>query len=159
MTEIIAIAVASLFFMIGLIGTLLPVLPGPLVIWFGMLVYSFILGFEELGIYFFIFQGLLALAVMGVDYLFSAMGSRYFGGSKAAFYGAAGGLLIGLFFFPFGLLLGPFLGATLAELLSKRKSSESLKSGVGALIGFLGALPVKLVIEAVMIIWFITSIY
>ncbi len=158
MIEVIAVIVALLFFLAGLIGTLLPVMPGPLLIWLGILVYSLIAGFDKTGASFIIIQGLLALSVMGIDYLFAAMGSRIFGGSKAALWGAALGLFTGLFFFPYGLLLGPFLGATLAELIFRSKADRALRSGIGASLGFFGALPVKLVIEAVMITWFVVRI-
>ncbi len=159
MLEVIALIVAIIFFMIGLLGTLLPVLPGPLMIWLAMLIYGFIAGFDKLGLYFMLAQAALALMVMGVDYLFTALGSRYFGGSKAAFWGAAGGLLIGIFFFPIGLIIGPFLGAALADLLFRRRTDQALRSGVGASLGFLSALPIKLLIEAVMIVWFIVRIF
>lgn len=158
MIEIIALVVASLFFLVGLIGTLLPVMPGAPVIWGGMLVYGFIAGFENLGFFFLAAQALLALTVMGVDYLFTAMGSHYFGGSKAALWGAAGGLLVGLFFFPIGLLIGPFLGAALADLLFRRRTDLAVKSGIGASLGFLSALPIKLTLEAVMITWFVLRV-
>ncbi len=156
--DILALIVAMLFFLVGLVGTLVPIMPGPPTIWLGMLVYGFIAGFDDFSVFFFVAQAILALAVMGVDYLFSGMGSRYFGGSKAGFWGAAIGLLIGLFFFPFGLLLGPFLGAVIAELIYRRQTAQAIMSGFGASIGFFGALPFKLILEAVMIVWFITNI-
>ncbi len=158
MIEIIAMIVAALFFLTGLAGTILPVMPGAPVIWLGMIIYGLIAGFDNLGFYFFLGQGALAVAVMAVDYLFTALGSRYFGGSKAALWGAAAGLLIGLFFFPLGLLVGPFLGAALADLLFRGNREQAIQAGFGATVGFLGALPVKLAIEAVMIAWFIVRI-
>lgn len=159
MLNIIALIIASLFFLIGLVGTLVPIMPGAPIIWLGMLIYGLIAGFENFGPVFFIVQALLALSVMGVDYLFTAMGSHYFGGSKAAIWGAAGGLLVGLFFFPIGLLIGPFIGATAADLLFRRKTAPAVRSGIGASLGFLSALPIKLAIETVMIIWFIFRIF
>lgn len=158
MSETIAIIVASIFFLVGLAGTLLPVLPGVSLIWLGMLVYGLIAGFENLSIYFFLGQALLALIVMGVDYLFTAMGSRYFGGSKAALWGAAVGLMIGMMFFPIGFLIGPFLGAALADFLFRRRTDQALRSGVGASAGVWIALPIKLTIEIIMITWFIVRI-
>jgi len=159
MIEIIALIIAVIFFLAGLVGTLFPGMPGPPLIWAGMLVYGFIAGFEDIGATFLVIQAVFALMVMGVDYLFSALGSRVFGGSKAALWGAALGLLIGLFFFPYGLLLGPFLGAAAAELLVRSKSDQVIRSGIGATLGFWGALPIKLVLEAVMITWFIVRIF
>ncbi len=158
MIEVIALIVASLFFLVGLIGTLFPIMPGPPVIWLGMLIYGFIAGFENLGLYFMLAQAALVVAVMAVDYAFTALGSRYLGGSKAAFWGAAAGLLVGVFFFPFGLILGPFLGAAIADFIYRRNTDLAIKSGFGASLGFLSALPIKIAIEAVMITWFIVRI-
>lgn len=158
MTETIALTVAGILFLAGLAGTLLPVLPGPLFIWIGMLLYGLIAGFENTGPGFLMMQALLALCVFGVDYFFSALGTRYFGGSRAALWGAAIGLMFGVLFFPVGLLVGPFAGAAIADLLFRGRAVQALKSGVGASIGFWIALPVKLGLEAVMIIWFILRI-
>ncbi len=159
MIEIIAVVVAFILFLAGLFGTLFPGMPGPPLVWLGMLVYGFIAGFENLGTFFLVAQALLALMVMGVDYLFSALGSKVFGGSRASLWGAALGLLVGLFFFPYGLLLGPFLGAGVAEMLARSKSDQVFRSGVGATLGFWGALPIKLFLEAIMITWFIIRIF
>ncbi len=159
MTQIIALVVTTLLFLVGLFGTLFPIIPGAPIIWLGMLVYGFIAGFENLGLVFFLVQGLLALTVMGVDYLFAAMGTRYFGGKKAALVGAAAGLMIGLLFFPIGLLIGPFLGAVIADLIFRRHTGQALKAGVGASLGFWSALPIKLAIETVMITWFIIRVF
>ena len=158
LTEIVAIITASLIFLLGLTGTLLPVLPGAPVIWLGMLIYGLLAGFDNLGLYFFLAQALLALSVMAVDYLFTAMGSKYFGGTKAAFWGAALGLFAGLFFFPVGLLVGPFIGAALADLIYRGRTEQAVKAGLGASLGFWIALPIKLLIEAVMIGWFFIRI-
>ncbi len=158
MINVLAVIVTAILFLIGITGTLLPVLPGAPVIWLGMLVYGLLIGFDNLGLFFFVGQALLALAVMGVDYLFTTMGSRYFGGSKAALWGAAAGLLIGLMFFPIGLLIGPFLGATIADFIFRRRADQAIKSGVGASLGFWSALPIKLILEGIMITWFVLSI-
>jgi len=115
MSDIIAIIVVSVFFLASLVGTVLPIIPEAPLIVVGMVVYGLIAGFDELSLYFFIGQIILALAIIGVDYLTTAIGSRYFGGTKAAMWGSAIGLLVGLLFFPIGLLIGPFLGAALAD--------------------------------------------
>ncbi len=157
--EIAALIIASLFFIAGILGSIVPVLPGAPLIWVGMVIYGAMAGFEGLTWWFFTGQGLLALLIMGVDYIASALGSRYFGGTKAAFWGAMIGLLAGLFFFPIGLLIGPFAGAVIAELIFARKADQALKAGLGAFIGFWGGLPIKLLLEAGMIIWFVVTIF
>lgn len=156
--EIVAWIVAIIFFLAGFFGTLIPILPGAPMIWAGMLLFGLITGFEKLDTVFYLLQAALALSVMGVDYLATALGSRYFGGSRAAIWGAVLGLIAGLFFIPIGLLIGPFLGAVLLELLFTRKTAQSIRSGIGAALGFWCGFAVKLTIEAGMIYWFITRV-
>jgi uncharacterized protein YqgC (DUF456 family) len=155
---IAAFIVASLFFAAGIVGTFAPVLPGSPLIWLGMLIFGFMTGFEKLNWVFFLLQGLLAAAVMGVDYLATALGSRYFGASKAAVFGALLGLVVGLFFFPIGLLVGPFAGAVLLELIFTRESNTALRSGLGAVIGFWSGIILKLILETGMIVWFFIEV-
>jgi uncharacterized protein len=159
MSDTIAIIVVSIFFIASLIGTVLPIIPEAPLIVVGMVIYGFIAGFDDLGIYFFIGQTILALSIIGVDYLTTAIGSRYFGGSKAAMWGSALGLLVGLLFFPIGLLIGPFLGAALADYIFRGNTDQAIRSGVGASLGFWSALPIKLVLKGIMMVWFFTRIF
>ena len=158
MSDTIAIIVVSIFFLASLVGTVLPIIPEAPLIVIGMVIYGLIAGFDKLSLSFFIGQIVLALAVIGVDYMTTAIGSRYFGGSKAAMWGSAIGLLIGLLFFPIGLLIGPFLGAALADYIFRRRTDQAIRSGVGASLGFWSALPIKLVLKVIMIGWFFTTI-
>lgn len=155
---VVALILTLLLFIAGMVGTVAPVLPGAPLIWLGMLLYGLLTGFANLSKTFFLVQALLALAVMGIDYLATALGSRYFGASKAAVYGALVGLAAGLFFFPLGLLVGPFAGATLFELLHTRRLATALRSGWGALVGFWGGAVLKLILELGMIIWFLITV-
>ncbi len=159
MSDTIAIIVVSIFFIASLIGTVLPIIPEAPLIVVGMVIYGFIAGFDDLGIYFFIGQTILALSIIGVDYLTTAIGSRYFGGSKAAMWGSALGLLVGLLFFPIGLLIGPFLGAALADYIFRGNTDQAIRSGVGASLGFWSALPIKLILKGIMVVWFFTRIF
>jgi uncharacterized protein len=157
--EIVALIAASLLFLAGIIGSFAPVLPGAPLIWAGMLVYGLITGFAKLDLLFYVLQGSLALAIMGVDYAATALGSRYFGASKAAVFGAVCGLAAGLFFFfPIGLIIGPFLGAMLAELIYSRRTGQAVRSGLGATLGFWGGLFFKLVLAGGMLVWFFARV-
>lgn len=157
--EVLALGIASVLFAAGIIGLFVPVLPESPLILAGMIVYGLIAGFEELGLFFFIAQSCLALAVMGVDYLATALGSRWFGASRLAAIGAILGLIAGFFFFPIGVIVGPFLGAVLLELAISRKVETALLSGLGAVIGFWGGVAGKLVLEAAMITWFFIRVF
>ncbi len=159
MQNLLTLLLVTLLFLTGLVGTVLPVLPGSPLIFSGIVVYGLLNGFAELGAGFLLAQAFLAALVIAADYIFAAFGSHYFGGSKQALFGAAAGLLVGLFFLPAGLILGPFIGATLADLLFRGSAQKALKSGLGASLGLLGALPVKLALETIMIVWFIIRIF
>jgi uncharacterized protein YqgC (DUF456 family) len=156
--EVVGLIVASIFFLAGIAGTFVPVLPGAPLIWSGMLIYGFITGFEKLDLFFFIIQGGLALVMLVIDYAATAMGSRCFGASKAAIAGAALGFLIGLYFFPFGLLIGPFLGAVLLELIFSRQADRALRAGLGAALGFWAGFAVKLLLAGAMVAWFFVKV-
>ncbi len=153
-----AYIVAVIFFITGIVGTFAPVLPGAPLIWLGMLLFGLLTGFENLPWSFFLLQGLLAIAVMGIDYLATALGSRYFGASRAAVLGALAGLVAGLFFLPVGLLVGPFLGAMLFEYLAKRQFEGAVRAGLGAVIGFWSGALFKLFLELGMIAWFLITV-
>lgn len=155
----VALVLAIILFLTGVAGIILPALPGIPLIWVGMLLYGLMTGFQTLSAKFLIIQGLLAVASLVLDYVTAALGSRYFGGSKASTWGAAIGLLAGFSFFPLGLFLGPFLGAFIAELIYTQEPVQSLRSGAGALLGFWGGLPLKLILAAAMIIWFFIVIF
>lgn len=155
----VAVIITAAFFILGIIGTLLPVLPGALTIWAGMLIYGFFTDFKGLSFTFYIIQGLIVVAVMFVDYFAAALGTKYYGGSRKAVWGTVLGTIPGLVFFgPAGVIIGPFAGAVIAELVQGRPIPEAFRSGIGSLIGFLGGTVVKFTFEAAMIIWFLWRI-
>ena len=157
--SIIGIILAVVFFTIGVLGTILPALPGAPLIWLGMLIYGFFVKFQNLPLVFYIGQGLVVLLIFLIDYLASIWGVRRYGGSKEAVWGSVlGGLLGILVLGPFGLIFGPFVGAVVGELYRRSSLDKALEVGMGTLLGFLGGAVLKLSIEAVMIIWFFMAV-
>lgn len=151
---------AILLFILGIIGTFLPVLPGAALIWLGMLLYGFMTGFANLPLEFYVLQGLAVILVMVVDYGAAAWGTKRFGGTRKAALGAALGLLLGLVVLgPAGIIFGPFLGAFLGEIIGGMPAERAWRSSFGALIGLVGGLFLKVGIEAIMIIWFFRNIF
>lgn len=143
------------FFIAGIIGTILPALPGAPLIWLGMLIYGFIVEFNNLPWTFYLGQGLAVALIFLIDYLSGIWGVRRYGGSRSAVWGSIlGGLLGVILMGPFGLIIGPFAGAVIGELSQKKPVEKAFQVGVGTLIGFFGGTILKLAVEVLMIVWF-----
>ena len=148
-------ALAVILFMAGLLGCVLPY-PGTMIVLGGCVAWAVAQGAPYPGYGLWALLAVLALVGCFTDTIFSLMGAKRFGSSRAAVWCSALGLFIGAFFFPLGLILGPFLGAFLAEmLLVQRNLGDSAKSGAGALLGALAGMAVKFLIAGgILLIFF-----
>ena len=156
----LGLIIAFIFFVAGLAGTVLPVLPGAPLILLGMVIYGLFAGFVKFTWGFFIWQAIAVVLTFFIDYLASIWGIRRSRGSKAALWGSIIGLTGGIMVLgPAGIILGPFLGAFLGEFLVKQSFDRALQTGIGSLVGLLGGTVLKLIIELTMIIWFFMVIY
>lgn len=148
------------FVFLGIIGSFLPILPGPLTGWVGLLLLHLTKAVPQnwtfLGITLFI-----ALVIFILDYFIPAMGTKKFGGTKYGAYGTTIGLLIGLFSpIPFGILIGAFLGALIGELLYDSKdTNRAIKASFGAFLGFLASVTIKFSIAAVFFVLFLIKVW
>ena len=137
---------AAVFVVVGIAGTVLPALPGPPLVFLGLLAAAWADGFAKVGPVTLFVLGLLTALTLAVDLGATALGARKFGAGKAAIAGAALGALAGLFFGLPGLLLGPFLGAVLGELLTTKDLIQAQRAGFGAwaglILGTLGKLAI-----------------
>lgn len=142
---------AAVIVIVGLAGTVLPVIPGALLIFGGLFLAAWAEGFARVG-----FVGLSIIAVLGVlsfvaDFFGTLLGAKRVGASGQALVGAAIGGLVGLLFGIPGIILGPFAGAVLGELLATRKLVQAGKVGAGTWVGLLAASVLKVVIAFLMI--------
>lgn len=128
---------AALLALVGLAGTVLPGLPGTVLLFAGLVLGAWADGFQRVGGWTLAGLGLLTALSFVVDFAASALGTRKAGASKWAALGAAIGGAVGLFFGIPGLLLGPFIGAVAGELLTARDFARAGAAGVGAGVGFL----------------------
>lgn len=143
--------------LVGVAGCVLPY-PGHLFILMGCGVLEYYHGEPHTAVS--IWVALVGLAILGmfVDFLCSLLGAKKFGCSRAAIWCSAIGFFIGAFFFPLGIILGPFSGALFGELvIARRDFKESSKSSVGALMGALAGMGAKLVIAGVMIVLYLVA--
>ena len=154
--DIIAWIMIIAFFAIAFIGLIYPIIPSVIFIVGGFIVYGLFYSFSDLPWWFWVIEILLVVLLFGADTVSNLVGVKKFGGSKAGMWGSTIGLLIGPFVIPFaGILLGPFLGAVLAELFVTKSSWEqALKTGVGSLVGFLTSIVTKGIVQVVMILLF-----
>ena len=142
---------AALLALVGLAGTVVPALPGLPLVFAGMLLAAWAGGFEQVGVWVVVLLGLLTLVSFAVDFWATAHGARRVGASRKAVVGAVIGTFAGLFFFPVGLLVGPFAGALVGELLHGREWRQATKVGFGTWIGVVLAVVLKLGLAFAMI--------
>ena len=136
MLDIILIILGVLCLITGLMGCILPFLPGPPVAYLGLVLLHFTDKVQYTTTQLIVWL-LIVLVVQVLDYFTPMLGSKYSGGSRWGNWGCIIGTLIGLLFLPWGVIFGPFLGAVIGELLGNKEFSQALRSGVGSLIGFL----------------------
>lgn len=135
----------------GLIGAVLPTLPGIPMIFGGIWLIAAVDGYRHLGTGWLIALGLLAAFGVLLDFIATSLGAKRLGASRQAVWGASLGTLIGLFFGLPGLVLGPFIGALIGEFASSRSVLRSAHVGLGTWLGLLLATLLKLVISLVMV--------
>lgn len=134
--DIFLIILSVLFMVVGLLGCILPALPGPPLSYVGFLLLHFTDKVQFSTTQILVLLALVVIAQL-IDYFIPVLGSKYSGGTKWGSWGAFIGSVVGLFFLPWGLLLGSFLGAVVGELLGDADMRSALKSGTGALLGFI----------------------
>lgn len=141
----------------GIAGCLLPVLPGPPLSFLGLVALHFT-RFADISRNLFIILGIVTILVTVIDYVVPIWGTRHFGGSKYGMRGATVGLIIGLFLGPAGIILGPFVGAFIGELIYKDQIRYALKAGFGSLLGFMTGIGLKLAASLLMTFYFVRAL-
>jgi len=146
---------------IGFAGCFLPVIPGPLIILMAAVFHWFVFR-EGSGVEWWTFVVLIGLLAASqiFDFVSGAAGSRWFGGTKWGAVGAIIGAIVGMFFMPLGLILGPPIGAYAFEIaFAKQGARRAAVSGFGSAVGTLSSLIVKVIIGVVMITWFLVDVF
>jgi uncharacterized protein len=154
MSDYILLIFGIIFMILGIIGCLVPVLPGPPFSFCGILLLHFTRfgHFTNLTLVTF---GIIAIVVTILDYIVPVWGTRKFGGSKYGTRGATVGLIVGFFLGPLGIILGPLIGAFIGEMIFKDDMGYAFKAGFGSLLGFLTGIGLKLAASFIMTFYFI----
>ena len=148
--DIVFIILSFSLLIIGLIGSVLPILPGPLLTYLAFLtIYFFIdVDFDKLDLVICtFFMALVSLS----DYFLQFFGIKKFGGGSIAIYGTFIGIIFGCFFSPFGLIIGAFIGAFIGAILEKKNNGQAIKIAFGSLIGFVFGTLIKIIFSVYMI--------
>lgn len=153
------LAIAIILIIVGLLGCILPIIPGPPLSFLGILVLHFT-HFAEFSTNFLVILALIATLVTILDYIVPIWGTKKFGGTKAGMWGATIGMIIGMIFLgPFGLILGPFVGAIIGESLRGATSKDAFRSGMGAFLGFIMGVGLKLAASIYITYHFIKGVF
>ncbi|MCF7568323.1 DUF456 domain-containing protein [Sabulilitoribacter arenilitoris] len=147
--DIILIIIAALFIFLGIVGSFLPVLPGPLTSWVGLLVLH-LTNAIPMDKSFIIVTLIIAILIWVLDYIIPAIGTKRFGGTKSGMIGTTLGLIVGLIApIPGGIIIGPFVGALIGELLNNANSNTAVKAAFGSFIGFLTSTFIKFIVAVI----------
>lgn len=157
--DIFLLIIGFLLVIIGIAGSLLPVLPGPLASWVGLLLLYLTNAVPFDWTFLSITFGVVIFVTI-IDNFIPAIGTKKFGGSKFGVTGSIIGMVVGLFFGPFGIILGPFLGAFIGEILKNSSDfNKALKAAFGSFIGFLASTFLKFVTAIILLGFFFNKLW
>jgi len=143
MLELTMLVLGALAILAGIAGCFVPIIPGPIVAYCGLL--CMMPTSKSPSAAMLVLLGVITAVVTVLDYVVPAMGAKKFKCSKWGIWGCTIGTFIGIFYFPIGLILGPFLGAVAGELIAKKPLAMAAKGGLGAFLGFLAGVFLKVV--------------
>jgi hypothetical protein len=160
MVEGITIVIGSLLMVLGLAGSVLPILPGPPLSFTGLFLLALIKHFSApLTPAFVIFLAGITIFVIVMDHVIPLLGAKRYGASKWGVWGSVLGMAIGIFWSPFGMLVGAFAGAVLVEWFVGKKKGEALRAGWGVVMGTLFATILRLGVSGVMTYYFVRALW
>lgn len=156
--DFVLIGIGIILLIAGILGCVIPLLPGPPLNYVALLLLHFTTRFQ-FSSKFLIVWAIVTAIVYVLDLVIPVWGTKKFGGSKRGIWGSVIGLVAGLFFFPpFGIIIGPFAGAVVGELTSGKQSFQALKSGFGSFVGFIAGIVMKLIVSGMMTWYFVKEI-
>ncbi len=156
--DVLLAILGGLALLTGIVGSLLPVLPGPPLAWLGLLLLH-LTRFAQFSTRMLVITALVTAIIAVLDYLIPLWGTRRFGGSKAGQRGAAIGIVAGFFTGPWGIVLGPLVGAFIGELIHQPSEHQrALKAALGAFAGFLLTTGLKLIWCGLLAWWFVRAL-
>ena len=144
----------------GLIGCILPIIPGPPISFISLIILSVAKEWTPFSPTFLIVMGALTAIAFVLDYIVPVVGAKKYGATKYGLWGSVLGMMLGLFIFPpFGLFFGGFIGAMAGELFAGKKGDDAFKAGLGVFVGNLVATGMKFGLCGVMLFFYLKEMF
>lgn len=156
--EIFLLVLAFVLMLIGIIGCIVPGLPGTPIAYAGLWVAQ-TTERVDFSWKFLLIWGIVVIVVSALDYIVPAWGTKQFGGTKWGAWGSTIGVFVGLFFGAIGVIIGPLVGAIIGELFAGKQLEQAIKAGWGSFIGILFGTIIKLVACGLMTVALIQAIW
>lgn len=154
------IIVGLAMMVLAVVGSIVPVIPGPPLAFASLLVLSFAKGWEPFSLEFLIITGALAALISVMDYLLPAEGARRYGASKFGVAGAVVGIIGGFLVMPpLGIVIGALLGAVAGELAADKSGHEALRAGWGVFMGFMVGAGIRLAFCLAMLFFYVIALF
>ena len=156
--NIFLLVLAFLMMLIGLIGCIVPGLPGTPIAYIGLWIAQ---ATEKIHFswQFLLIWGIVVVIISVLDYVVPALGTKHYGGTKWGVWGSTIGVFVGLFFGAMGVIFGPLVGAVIGELISGKQFNDALKAGWGSFVGILFGTILKLIACGLMTVALIQAVW
>jgi uncharacterized protein YqgC (DUF456 family) len=158
--DVIIIVIGLILALVGMVGCILPIIPGPIISFCALLLLSWTKNWQVFSPVFLIIMSALGAFLMVFDYIAPALGAKKYGASKSGLWGSAIGMIIGIFLIPpWGMIVGAFIGALIGELATGKSGRNSLRAGWGILIGNMFGIGLKLAFTAVILFYYVKEMF
>ena len=156
--DIVLLILAFFMMLIGLIGCIVPGLPGTPIAYIGLWIAQ---ATEKIHFswQFLLIWGIVVVIISVLDYVVPAWGTKHYGGTKLGVWGSTIGVFVGLFFGAMGVIFGPLVGAVIGELISGKQLNDALKAGWGSFVGILFGTILKLIACGLMTVALIQAVW
>lgn len=156
--DIVLLILAFFMMLIGLIGCIVPGLPGTPIAYIGLWIAQ---ASEKIHFswQFLLIWGIVVVLISVLDYVVPAWGTKHYGGTKWGVWGSTIGVFVGLFFGAMGVIFGPLVGAVIGELISGKQLNDALKAGWGSFVGILFGTILKLIACGLMTVALIQAVW
>jgi uncharacterized protein len=154
--DVVWLVLGLILMVVGILGCVLPLLPGPPLCYAALLIQQLRSDVPFSSKFLWIWAG-ITVAVTVLEYVIPIFSTKKFGGSKYGIWGCTIGLIVGFWLGPLGIIIGPFVGAFIGEVLASKNSEQAFKAAWGSFIGFLFGTLLKLIVCVIMA-WYLVML-